>query len=253
MRDVVQVLNPLFYLRQARTVFQFLAQPTLAQATHRGVEKWTVLFALFIVGEVLSILTVLPKALLEEFDVMIDLENMLSDLDWSTTKKLLVGAGLAVFIEEAAFRAHLRFKPTMAALTVAGLTYMTASLIEYGGMGLVNGLFNETVFMRAGIALGAGLLTWMIVRLPRIRTKLETFWTTHFRWIFWGMVVLFGLMHLDRYTNFTLATHALFIPIIVLPQFMSATMYGYVRVRYGFAIGLGMHALANGYLIALFG
>jgi len=75
------------------------------------------------------------------------------------------------------------------------------------------------------------------------RAELRAWWDRNYRWIFYGIALLFGYVHL---ANFELTPMiVVFSPILVLAQIVLGVLMGFLRVRYGFWWGYAMHALHN--------
>jgi hypothetical protein len=100
------------------------------------------------------------------------------------------------------------------------------------------------VLIRVGGALCTGIGSFAAMKaLPALEVALMAFWTRQFRWIFWGVALVFGLAHLGRYELHW--EHLPFVPLIILPQVLSALIYGVARLRFGLAYAIGMHVFAN--------
>lgn len=252
MRDALRLFDPRFYFSQARDVFSFLARPDAEIERVSWRSAIVALIALFVAGEILSVLAVLPKALLEEFDLMVDLENALGHGEigqWSRGHKLWIGGVIAPLLEELAFRLPLRFRPATLAIGAGALVYFVVS--GFLADTLTHNV-TEHFAARAGAGIAAALGVYALLRHPGARRAAGRLFTSRFPIVYWLSVVAFGLLHLPRYTNLSL-DHVPFIPIIVLPQLVSASIFGYARMRYGFAAAVLLHMIGNGYLILLFG
>lgn len=151
---------------------------------------------------------------------------------------------VAPVLEEIAFRSWLSGRPWLMALVgllVTGLVGVpvTLSLIDpQGTMPLLNGLaviFVALAFTAAGMLRNATVPGWYREKFP---------------WYFWGSTIAFALIHLGNYTQLSWATLIIVLPL-VLPQFLLGTMLGYLRVHYGLAPAIALHAAHNTILFGL--
>ena len=83
----------------------------------------------------------------------------------------------------------------------------------------------------------------------KVETRLNNFWAACFRWIFFIIATIFGLIHLLNY-EFSMAV-LLFAPILIAPQFIAGLGMGYLRVKYSFILGLFFHSISNAILLAV--
>lgn len=87
------------------------------------------------------------------------------------------------------------------------------------------------------------LLQFIIYLYPGSKACILEFWQKYFRFIFYLSAISFALVHLSNFNE--MPSHTLFLPLIVLPQFITGLLIGYIRVRYNFILGLFMHAVFN--------
>ena len=96
-------------------------------------------------------------------------------------------------------------------------------------------------------------ISFLIASLPYLRiipdkfySKLELIWQKYFPFIFYGLTLSFGLLHLTNFVNLKLG-HYLLSPFIVSNQIFMGLMFGYVRVSFsnGFIISIILHFLIN--------
>lgn len=82
-----------------------------------------------------------------------------------------------------------------------------------------------------------------------IEYKSRAVWDKYFRYLFYSSTITFSLVHSF---NFELnATLILLLPIIVLPQFITGFLCGYLRVKYNFIYSILLHVFNNGLFIGL--
>lgn len=156
-----------------------------------------------------------------------------------------IGAGIvfavvvvAPLAEELGFRGWLSGRPGhLLAVVALGLALLVAAQIASPGGTMV----------LAAVALLAGLVgATLAIVLARRRDALRLF-RKWFPGFFWLSTAGFSLVHLS---NFQADQMAMALPL-VLPQFVTGSMLGYLRVTYGLWASMLMHMLHNGTFIAL--
>lgn len=157
---------------------------------------------------------------------------------------LLVGGVILPFIEEVAFRLSLKFKPGYFALTSIVFSYYILTKIVFQTK---LSAVDESFFLRVGVSILLGLLAYPVVSISRVKEILTHFWSSHFRSIYYISSVIFAWVHITKYELNWM--NVLLLPILTLPQLMSALIYGYIRVSYGFQYSLLFHMSNN--LIAI--
>lgn len=78
-----------------------------------------------------------------------------------------------------------------------------------------------------------------------ILNQVRRFYGRYSHIIFYAIVLLFGAIHIGNYDSGVWP----FLPILVLPQVVVGTLFGFVRLRYGFIWAILLHALHNGCLL----
>jgi membrane protease YdiL (CAAX protease family) len=118
------------------------------------------------------------------------------------------------FFEELLFRLYLRYRYNYVFTTIIGLASLTGS-----------------------------------TNREKTSTRLRSFWTKRYKYIFYFSALIFGFVHLFNFP-FSL-TILLLSPILVAPQIILGSIIGYLRIRYGFMMGFFMHALHNAVFVGL--
>jgi len=153
---------------------------------------------------------------------------------------LLISVLILPLLEEIAFRLSLKFKPTFLALTLGVLTYYMVSKDVYHTK--LSDVYDHFL-QRSFFALMIAGITYVICSITNVRKRLELFWVTNFKWLFYGFCLVFAWIHIFNYE--LSMEHLLLMPIITLDKLVSALCYGYTRVTYGFVYSLGIHMLNN--------
>ena len=156
---------------------------------------------------------------------------------------LLLGVVFIPLLEELIFRFGLRFRRgffgvlfTIVLLVLAGFGFKLLPLLWALGVML---------------ALGVVLVLYFI-NAYAIGNYLEQVWPRKYRYVFYTVAFLFGLIHITNFTDFNYASAALLlIPIIVAPQIWAGLALGYMRVKYGFFWGFYLHAAHNAFFFTL--
>jgi hypothetical protein len=84
----------------------------------------------------------------------------------------------------------------------------------------------------------------VILNLLISKEKLANFIKKNFNWFFYSISITFGLIHITNYTNLNLLL-ILLSPLLVLPQLLVGTAFGYIRVRFNFLTAFLAHSVYN--------
>ncbi|WP_370190640.1 type II CAAX prenyl endopeptidase Rce1 family protein [Qipengyuania sp.] len=165
-----------------------------------------------------------------------------------------IGAGIAFAViliaplaEEIAFRGWLSGRPghVLAVLLGALAAFGATALLLSAATGPVEGLGAIGPTMLKGGAAGL-IVAGLTVFLLRHRDAMGWFQRL-FPLLFWLSALGFASVHLF---NFKPDEMMMALPL-VLPQFVTGTMLGYLRVNYGLWASVLLHALHNGAFIGL--
>lgn len=232
------LIKPRFYSNLFQEIFLFIKKPSL-EITHSKTVKQKIYGTIGLF--VLKFLFLIPVLLF--FALIYDPENIQKanmSSRFSPLVFLVVGVFILPFLEEVAFRLSLRFKPIY--LTVSSVVlcyYILTKLVFRSSMSLID----DSFVVRVLSSLFVGLVLFFIVNEASIKEQLERFWSAHFRWIYYIICLLFAWIHITKYELSW--TNLLLLPILTLPQLLSALIYGYIRVSYGFQYPLFFHMTNN--------
>ncbi|WP_454597707.1 CPBP family glutamic-type intramembrane protease [Qipengyuania sp. SM2507] len=169
-------------------------------------------------------------------------ETALETIDISFLIVALVVIG-APLLEEIAFRGWLSGRPGH----VFGLLALVAGLGALAAMPALG----DTTGVATGIVIIACLVFFpglALLILWRLRRRDAMGWFTRaFPLFFWLSTAAFACVHLF---NFDRGSLYVLLPL-VLPQFVTGSILGYLRVHYGLWAAMLLHALHNGTAIAL--
>lgn len=238
------LLKPRYYRKLLLEIYTFIEAPRLVSESNKPVKyKFYDTIGLFI----LKMFLLIPILLF--FAAVYDPENVQSQSmadRFSPLALLLVGGLILPLIEEIAFRLSLVFKPIYLALSSSALFYY---LLTKAVFHTKISAFDETFFLRLWGSLGFGLIIYLAVNRTAVRQLLEKFWVGNFRYIYYLSCIVFAWMHLSKYELIWL--NVVLLPILTLPQLMSAIIYGYTRVVFGFQYPLLIHITMNTVAIGL--
>ncbi|HQS71001.1 MAG: hypothetical protein B7Y36_04205 [Novosphingobium sp. 28-62-57] len=141
---------------------------------------------------------------------------------------------LAPVLEELFFRGWMSGRPAALWLTLV----VIAGLGLFAAFGRGNPLAAGAIWL--GTAIVAGAAWW---RTRRDKQVSATF-TRAFPVLFYLVTVLFALMHVFNYPHVS----AVVLPM-VLPQFWSGLMLGYIRVRLGLLAAILAHVASNAVML----
>ena len=230
--------RPSYYVSLARELWQFVKQPR----PERNLTKTTRLKIYDTIGlYLLKMVCLIPLVLF--FAVVYDPENVqagrMSDR-LSPWMMVLVGGFVLPMLEEIAFRLSLRFKPIYLATSAAVFTYyILTKLVFFTKISAVD----ESFLLRVLISLATSAVLSLIVSLPGVKVLVGQFWVKHFRLLYYLLCIVFAWIHIAKYELILL--NVLLIPILTLPQLMSALINGYTRVSFGFQYPLFFHFANN--------
>ena len=74
-----------------------------------------------------------------------------------------------------------------------------------------------------------------LVEKEKLQQKVQRFWKAFFAWFFYGMAIIFGLIHLTNYAD--AKSLILLAPILTITQLFGGLIMGYIRVKIGFLWG----------------
>jgi hypothetical protein len=134
-------------------------------------------------------------------------------------------------LEELMFRLSLIFKPIHLTISVSILTSLCVHTIA-------NEIITMIVFL---------LLFLMIYHVSTVyKLYLISFWNRNFKFLFYGLSIFFGLVHITNYT-FTMGYQYLISPFLVFPQIAVGFILSFTRIFYkkGFLIGILYHVTLN--------
>jgi hypothetical protein len=165
-----------------------------------------------------------------------DIQTLFWRVDIETNMLLLSALLIAPVVEELLFRAGLR----------------NATYLAFFGPALV-ALFagSPAVALAMWAAAMACLLVWRR-QLARAggRVKMARHFSRRYRLWFWVYAGAFALLHTSNFTPTT--GQYLWLPLLVLPQFLMGAGFGYVRIRNGLAGAMALHFTHNLMAVGLY-
>ena len=152
--------------------------------------------------------------------------------DYSPFVQLLIITIYAPIFEELLFRIGLKFSKWNFIIMTVGLSYFGLRIIP-----------DFEWFHRLIIALIIGIIIFLNLNKNNL-DFLSKFWIKNKRMIFYGLLLLFGLIHL---VNYDLNLKVLsFTIIIILPHIIGGFVYSYARFNSGIILAICLHSLNNG-------
>jgi len=136
----------------------------------------------------------------------------------------------APLMEEMLFRYGLR-RPLQAAWIVPAM-----AVVVLNGPHVWTGALAAAVIGAAWLQVGRGRL--------RAGWRWRRWYAEHFGWFFHAATLAFAVVHLANY-NLNGMSYWL-MPLLVLPQWVTGLVLGWLRVRRGIGAAVGLHAAFNG-------
>ena len=168
-------------------------------------------------------------------------DNVNNELGLSVGAIVLVVV-VAPVLEELIFRSWLTVRPAvMAAVAV--------SVIGFGAVPYGVSQMDPEQSMPLLLAIGplVAMVAAPLAAYSLLRRPVPRWFIAGFPVFFWLSTLGFALVHLANYTEGSLVFR---LPL-VLPQFALGTMLGYLRVHYGLAPAIALHASHNALLFGL--
>ena len=236
--------RPGYYLLLFKELLAFLKTPHLEACEAKPVRRKVYdTIGLYLIKAVALVPVVLFFAL------VYDPENVQSSsmAERFSPAVLLLLAGLVMpFFEEVGFRLSLVFRPAYLAMTSSVLLYYFLTKAVFSTK---ISMVDESFAVRVGASLVLGAMLFPLLNRKAVSERLAAFWTAHFRVIFYVVCVGFAWMHITKYEVTPL--NVLLLPILTLPQLLSAVIYGYTRVAFGFAYPLLLHVTMNSAVVSV--
>ena len=232
------LIRPKYYVSLFKDLSSFIRRPKNKENLQKSIRfKIYDTIGLFF----LKLLLLIPVVLF--FALIYDPENIQQEKmseRFSPLVFLIVGGVILPLVEEVAFRLSLKFKPIYIVLSSSVVSYyILTKLIFHTNISAID----ESFLTRAVISILIGVVLYPIVNLRSSKKKLAEFWRRHFRSFYYVSCLLFAWMHITKYELSW--TNVLLLPILTLPQLISALIYGYIRVSFGFLYPLLFHMCTN--------
>lgn len=239
-----RLIKPKYYISLFKDVLSFIKTPHNQPDSEKSISlKICDTIGLFI----LKMILLIPLVLF--FAFIYDPENVQSTNmaeRFSPIALLFIGGLLLPLVEEIAFRLSLVFNSIYLSLSSSVLLYyLLTKAVFHTKISLVD----ESFVLRVSVALSFGTLLFIILNLKTVNAKVAQFWHSHFRYIFYISCLVFAWMHISKYEF--IWVNIILLPIITLPQLLSAIIYGYTRVSFGFKYPLLLHTSMNTIAIGL--
>lgn len=235
------LIRPSYYISQFEELWSFLKSPAPDKNEMMSTrEKVSSMIVLYIMKMALVIIAAILMAAISPWFDPENISKSNMSTRFSPVMLLLVGGFILPSVEEVGFRLSLRFKPVYLALSAAVFGYYLLTRVVFKTS---NSMVDESFAIRASGAMLCGLTVYLLLLSPLIRRYVSSFWEKRFSVIFYSFCIAFAGIHIFNY-ELTLV-NLLFLPLITLPQLLSAIIYGYTRVAYGFQYPLLLHCANN--------
>jgi len=221
--------------------FQFLQNPhyqgVVKKETNVLITALKIYFlSLLILGLINSLnILILNKFLTLPIDKSLSIPLLLEDKLWIY---FIIVVILSPIIEEVIFRLSLIFNPIYFALSVS----LTIALIVHK---ISNNIYSLSSFF---------LFFFLTRRLTEIyKSSFNSFWIKNFKYIFYFLSILFGLVHLSNYEYSGLLQYII-APVLIFPQLCLGFILSFTRIYYekGFLICVIFHVLMNLISVSIF-
>jgi membrane protease YdiL (CAAX protease family) len=160
-----------------------------------------------------------------------------------SSKFVLLAVILAPLFEELIFRSWLGFRRGVL-LIMPGLLLFFAMR----GLSAQPDPSGPAILCVMIACISAATYGWKWFHVSPNQVAQENLLRFVFPYVFWGTAIVFGALH---YSNFASDYPIWALPIAVLPLIFAGGAIGYVRMRYGFLIGILFHGGYNALIIMI--
>jgi hypothetical protein len=235
----LRLINPKYYLTKLTDIGRFIVKPIGHSTDNKTtIDKLTDLLVIFIITLTFSLLAFyfnvyyvkpLPTTKLFEW------QQKLGPVYFC-----LFSVFLIPLVEESTLRLPLKFSSLFLSISFALLSYKFISKTFFDSP-----MYEMSSYpvSRISFAIICAFLFYLSISKEKINKRIDSFWTKHFRWIFYILCILFAFIHLHNYRPSSY--NILLAPVITLPQLILGLTASYMRINYGFVYAFGLHALYN--------
>ena len=187
------------------------------------------LLALLFIGLISSLSTIILRTFIHlPIDETLTVPVTFKDHLWNY---FILVAFISPLLEEVIFRLSLVFNPVNISLSISTLIALIIHKISNGVISII-----------------AFILIYLIINLLAFiyKSNFQSFWSKNFKYIFYSLSILFGLVHISNY-NFLEVYQYFIIPILIFPQLAIGFILSFTRIHYnkGFLICFIIHVLMN--------
>lgn|ERR1035437_158039 len=228
------VFKWVFIMFEPSEFFHFLQRPQYQSIERKkthilGTSIKIYLVALLFLGLFNLInITILRAFITLPIDSTLEISASLKEHLWTYFFLVVI---IAPIMEEVIFRLSLIFEPVNVALSISTLIALIVHKVS-------NGIFSLISFC---------IIFTLIFRLAFVyKTGFFLFWTKNFKYIFYFLSIIFGLVHISNY-KFVESAQYLVAPLLIFPQLAIGFILSFTRLYYekGFLISIIVHVLMN--------
>lgn len=162
-----------------------------------------------------------------------------SPIDITLAQLLIANIVFIPVFEEIAFRLPLKLSKWNISLSLYVITFFVCSY--FYKIDPIN--INNFLYQRLLISFVVFLLAFAFLNNKYVFEAVYSFITQNYKLFFYTLLLLFTLRHIDNY-QLNLITF-LFLPILLLPQFISGFFIAYTRLKINFISAIIFHFLIN--------
>jgi len=218
-----------------QSILDFLKSSHISNGEFKSTPyKYKMFFKLFLINLLIVVLLSIVTGFLRlKFNISFKEVDLQLPMIW------LLNLTMIPVLEEIAFRLPLIYKKNNIVLSFSAITYFTTSLLLADGALDIS----TNIYLRLIISVVIGVVIFFLLSLKSIENKISKFWETYSKLIFYVLLLLFTLGHIENYilTSITL----LLMPILLLPQFIGGVFLSFIRTKFGFEYAILFHILIN--------
>lgn len=166
--------------------------------------------------------------------------NVSSEINLNNSLHKIIVILVIPLVEELFYRLGLKFSVRNTSFLILGVLYSIYIFIQPKDIDFNN---PKVILVFFGTMILVLFATILIVKL--LANKIQLIYSNYSKYIFWLSVLSFSYSHFTLHENYFLLSNILLSPLILFPYIVAGTLYGVIRIKYGFFWCCFVHILWN--------
>jgi hypothetical protein len=217
------------------SIIDFFKTPETTKGEFKSIShKYKMLFKLFFIYLlIVALISIITGFLRINFNVSFKEINQELVVIW------ILNLSIIPILEEIAYRLPLFYNKKNLVLSFTAIVYFLLSVIFADGLLDIS----TSIYLRIVASFMVGGLFYTILTVKNFENRISKFWEVHYRIVFYVLLLLFALGHIERY-NINL-TVFLLMPMLLLPQFIGGIFFSFTRIKFGITYSIVLHIAIN--------